>query len=388
MRIKTSLVMASTAALLAGMFDPSSVQARSRGFGGIGGIAAGAAMIGIMSGGARYSGSRSRHRHGGDEDSDSSRGSRDKSSDDRVLATIGAPSTQRQAAILKSIELNDDIGEVGTKSVVKIGITASSEAERDDTKSINDIIARFKSEQAKSDVAGDVTAHAIEQSLARAFKDSKLDIFESFVGENWSSERLRVMILDRVQAEIDQLFRGNNRGNAPMEELDQLIQRSAQSVYHRLFEISELLAANRSTALFAQRLYQTQGNLVDEQLREVTDRMLVKAANAPVAQYEGLMRRDSDGVALRYRAERIVLDCLSENVAKVTSSETGVATVGEIEQKIGQTAAVECSGWLAFQFGNEKIQLKPQRPMPLRAVWSPNGPKDDPSMYGRISGPL
>jgi hypothetical protein len=31
---------------------------------------------------------------------------------------------------------------------------------------------------------------------------------------------------------------------------------------------------------------------------------------------------------------RIVLDCLSENVERISSSETGIATIGEIEQKI------------------------------------------------------
>jgi hypothetical protein len=173
-----------------------------------------------------------------------------------------------------------------------------------------------------------------------------------------------------------------------MEELDRLIHRSAESVNHRLFEISELLAANRSTALFAQRLYQTHGRMVDDQLREVTDGMITKAANMAVVRFDSLMRRDEDGVAVRYRAERIVLDCLSENVVRISSSETGIATVGEIEQKIVQTATGQCIAWLENQFGTDKDKLKPQKPMPLRAVWSPSGPRDDPSMYGRVSGSL
>jgi hypothetical protein len=290
--------------------------------------------------------------------------------------------------ILKSINVSGDMGAVGSKDLTQIGVTSSSEAERDDTSQINEIIARFKIEQDKSGTPGDVTAHAIEQSLDKAFKDSKLNIFESFVGENWSAERLRVMILERVRAELPQLFQGNNRGNAPMEELDRLIHRSAESVNHRLFEISELLAANRSTALFAQRLYQTHGRMVDDQLREVTDLMITKAANMAVVRFDSLMRRDEDGVAVRYRAERIVLDCLSENVVRISSSETGIATVGEIEQKIVQTATGQCIAWLENQFGTDKDKLKPQKPMPLRAVWSPSGPRDDPSMYGRVSGSL
>jgi hypothetical protein len=383
--IRNAILFVSAAVLTSGFWDVAPVY--SRDFGSIIGGAVGGALNGL---GVR-GGYRSRRDRGNDDrDNDSAQRDRDSKSpsDDRVLASIGAPSAQRQSVILKSIDVSGDMGAVGSKNLTQIGVTSSSEAERDDTSQINEIIARFKMEQDKSGTPGDVTAHAIEQSLDKAFKDSKLNIFESFVGENWSAERLRVMILERVRAELPQLFQGNNRGNAPMEELDRLIHRSAESVNHRLFEISELLAANRSTALFAQRLYQTHGRMVDDQLREVTDRMITKAADMAVGRFDSLLRRDEDGVAVRYRAERIVLDCLSENVARISSSETGIATVGEIEQKIVQTATGQCIAWLENQFGTDKDKLKAQKPMPLRAVWSPTGPRDDPSMYGRVSGSL
>ena len=382
---RNAILFVSAAILTSGFWDVAPVY--SRDFGSMIGGAVGGALNGL---GVR-GGYRSRRERGNDDrDNDSARQDRDSKSpaDDRVLASIGAPSAQRQSVILKSIDVSGDMGAVGSKSLTQIGVTSSSEAERDDTSQINEIIARFKMEQDKSGTPGDVTAHAIEQSLDKAFKDSKLNIFESFVGENWSAERLRVMILERVRAELPQLFQGNNRGNAPMEELDRLIRRSAESVNHRLFEISELLAANRSTALFAQRLYQTHGRMVDDQLREVTDRMITKAANMAVGRFDSLLRRDEDGIAVRYRAERIVLDCLSENVARISSSETGIVTVGEIEQKIVQTATGQCTAWLENQFGTDKDKLKAQKPMPLRAVWSPTGPRDDPSMYGRVSGSL
>src|SRR5262249_34558657 len=201
-------------------------------------------------------------------------------------------------------------------------------------------------------------------------------------------ERLRVLILDRALTDLGRMFEGNNRGNAPMSELDQLIQRSAKAVYRRVFELSELLAANRSSALFVQRLYQTHGGLVDDQLREVADRMLTKASTASTAKFEAAMRRDPDGFAMRYRAQRIVLDCLSQNVEEITSSETGIATIEEIDQKINMTAAATCSQWLENQFGKDKDKIAAQKPMPLRAVWSETGPRDDPSMYGRATSTL
>ena len=98
------------------------------------------------------------------------------------------------------------------------------------------------------------------------------------------------------------------------------------------------------------------------------------------------LRQDENGFALRYRAQRIVFDCLSDNVEHISSSETGIATIGEIEQKIDETGKTECVGWLDHQFGTEARGLQPQQPMPLRVIWSATGPKDDPSMYGRARG--
>jgi len=171
-----------------------------------------------------------------------------------------------------------------------------------------------------------------------------------------------------------------------MTELDSLIDRSAQSTYRRVFEVSELLAANRGSALFVQRLYQVHGGLVDDHLRDLADGMITRASNAAIAKFEAALRQDENGFALRYRAQRIVFDCLSANVERISSSETGIATIGEIEQKIDDTGKSECVGWLDNQFGANTRSLEPQRPMPLRVTWSATGPKDDPSMYGRATG--
>jgi hypothetical protein len=114
--------------------------------------------------------------------------------------------------------------------------------------------------------------------------------------------------------------------------------------------------------------------------------MIIKASNAAIAKFEGALRRDDNGFALRYRAERIVFDCLSENVERISSSETGIATIGEIGQKIDQTARSECATWLENQFGAQARAINPQGPMPLRVIWSATGPKDDPSMYTGAHG--
>src|SRR5258708_23003327 len=365
-------------------------------FGGIPGALLGGALRLHFGGGG--GGGSSRHHPSRDKsDDDSSSDTKSSSSgsssannsrNDRVLASLGAPPSSVQTSVLKSVVSSGLLGVVGsTQDLKKVGQTFSKDDDRDWTGRIQRIVDRFKREQDKRvTTPGDVTEHAIEQSLDGAFKKAKLDTFESFLGENWSAERLRVRILDRVAADLPHLFDGNNRGNAPMQDLDNLIQRAAESIYRRIFEVSELLAANRSSTLFVQRLYQTHGGLVDDQLRELADGMIIKASNAAIGKFEGAMRRDDNGFALRYRAQRIVFDCLSENVERITSSDTGIATVGEIKQKIETTATAECASWLENQFGTQARGLNPQVPMPLRVIWSASGPKDDPSMYSRARG--
>jgi len=377
---------------LAGLMTPEPARAQF----GIPGIRLNLGGFGIgipgVGGAGRHSKpSRRESGSGGDDASQQSNGKSDSKSDarnDRVLASLGAPPSSVQTAVLKSVVSSGLLGVVGsTQDLSKVGQTASKDDDRDWTGRIQLIVDTFKREQDKRiTTPGDVTEHAIEQSLDQAFKNAKLDTFESFLGENWSSERLRVRILDRVLADLPHLFDGNNRGNAPMQELNTLIQRGAESIYRRIFEVSELLAANRSSALFVQRLYQTHGALLDDQLREVADGMITKASNAAIAKFEGALRRDENGFALRYRAQRIVFDCLSENVERISSSETGIATVGEVEQKIDQTARAECTTWLENQFGTQARGVNPQVPMPLRVIWSASGPKDDPSMYSRPRG--
>lgn len=362
------------------------------------GISIGGFPLGInLHGGFRYRGGRryraprghrSEERGTKSEDKDVGTNTRtDKP--DKVIASSGAPTSAQQTKVLQKIVTSAALTDVGsTKDLAEVGLqTLSNDRKRDYTTKIKDIIEKFKEEQhnARDTTPGDVTAHGIEQSLEKAVKNAKLELFERFVNEAWTSERLRTMILDRVAMDLRPLFDGNNRGNAPMEALDSLIQKTAESIYRRIFETSELLAANKSSALFMQRLYQAHGALVDNDLRESADTMITKASLGAISRYESAMRRAPDSYALRYRAQRIVFDCLSENVERMTSSETKIKTIGEIERRIADTSIEVCAAWLSNQFGPESGELKSQRPMPMRVIWSEAGPKDDPSMYGRVT---
>ena len=282
-----------------------------------------------------------RWRHSGDDDAGNDDSGSRKDRNDRA-ATLAPPSSKVEnallhvVAVLNADELGDASGDAGTnKALSPLGKAVSKEGERDWTEAVQKILKKFTDNQDRHvTTAGDVTEHAIEQSLDNAIKSAKLDTFQSFLGENWTVERLRAMVLDLVSADLDSLFKGNSRGYAPMQEVDQLIQHSAQATYRRIFELSELMAANRGSALFVQRLYQTHGGHVKDQLREDATDMIARSASAAVGKFESALRQNENGYALRYRAERIVYDCLSDNVEKISSSETDIAERGEIAQRI------------------------------------------------------
>jgi hypothetical protein len=309
----------------------------------------------------------------------------------RALAALAPPTTSEEQAILKSVVPSQSLGAVGASDDLnQIGKDDNAEASRDYTGRIDDLIKRIQQAQnaQHSTKEGDVTEHAILEALETSIRDANLIKFETFLGENWSPERLRVMILDRVQNEIGSLFDGTNRGQVTMNDLDLIIKKAANSVYARLFETSELLAANRSSTLFVQRLYQTHGDLVSGEVRETAEQLLLDASASGVAPLEPLLRRDPNAFALRYRAQRIIYDCLSDNVEGISSSESGMANSAEISKGVLDVTQQQCAKWVSSQLLEGEGKIKPQDPMPLRVIWTAEGPKDDPSMYGRATDQL
>ena len=94
------------------------------------------------------------------------------------------------------------------------------------------------------------------------------------------------------------------------------------------------------------------------------------------------MQRDPNAHALRYRAERIIYDCLSDNVEAISSSNSGMATPEEIGKGMLDVAQQQCAKWVSSQMITDG-KVKPQAPMPQRVIWTAEGPNDDPSMYDR-----
>jgi hypothetical protein len=306
-----------------------------------------------------------------------------KERDKKVLASLAVPS-RTQTAVLKSIVPANALGSVGASDDVnKLEQTSSTDEDRDYTKFISQLIDTFTKSEVRQAASGegDITEHAILQAVDDSYKHADLQRFSTFVGENWSLERLRVMILKRVITESDSMIHGTNKGRVSMEDLRGVIDKSANSIYQRLFETSELLAANRSSSLFVQLLYQTHGDAATGEVREGAERMLMHASGKVSGDFDNLIHRDPRSYALNYRKQRIVFDCLSDNIVKVTSAIQGIATPSEIDKRIGDVAATSCKDWLNNQFITADNKLKTQDPVPLRVIWSKTGLVDDQSMY-------
>ena len=251
-----------------------------------------------------------------------------------LLSVNPAPGTDDQLAVLKSIYASPTLGSIAAYDDPNArGLTESKEADRDYSAKIEALIGKLKAQQKSENSAqGDITQTGIVNSLDEAIRLAKLNRFETFLGEDWSAEHLRSDDFWTGSTRRLGAIDGTNRGAVSMNELDSMIKKAARDVHAHLFETSEMLAANHSATLFIERLYETHGNLIDDNVREDMEPLLARAADKDVAKINDRLRSDADSFALRYRERRIIFDCLSENLLTITASDSsGVPSHDEIE---------------------------------------------------------
>jgi hypothetical protein len=295
----------------------------------------------------------------------------------KSLGNVGVEEEIDTARLDQGREQNRDYSTALKSLFTKIGIN-----ERNSTRDGSSSLAQ-----------GDVTQHAVDRSVAKAYEVANLATFEQFKDEQWTQERFRVAMLERAQAEVPGLLFGNNFRRVEMDTIDEMIGRAARSIYKRALETSELIAVNQATARFTRALYELYGPLENDNLRAGVEEMLLGANHSAFADYEERFVRSEYGVILRYRAERILNDCLTSNIEDIVSKKGEPLTKELMIDRVEELARGECRNWVVNALGDPKKPTskeddeKALKPLPVRAVWvSPGKPRTDASMFGRASG--
>jgi hypothetical protein len=304
--------------------------------------------------------------------------------------------------VFKSIVVSKSLGAVGVEEPIdteKRDWARDSERDyvgaiQDFLKQIDDFDKRQSSRGDSSLAQGDVTQHAIDLAMTQAYERKKFVTFEQFVGEQWTNERLRVAILDRARAKLPGLLKGNNRGRVTMDQIREIIDKAADAIYDQTLETSELIALNQATARFMRSLYESRGPEIVESLGNGVEDVLLAASTAALADYQERFILDGElGVTLHYRAERIMVDCLTTNAKLITTSGDTKINADQINQKVAalvRSGAV-CKRWVTAGIGDPKSTDTDSdrnrfKPYPVRAVWTGGGdPKTDASMIRRVS---
>jgi hypothetical protein len=349
-------------------------------------------------GGYGGGGSRGGRRH--------SRGDTGSNSNSNSNTPSAAPATSYALArgasdtVFKGIVVSKGLGSVGVEDTIDTSKhDFVRETQRDYTAAIKSLLeqidksSKTKSRQGDSSLAqGDVTQHAIDRAVSRAYETSSLGTFEQFVGEQWTNERLRVAILDRTATEVPGLLVGNNFSRVEMAPIEDIIARAGQSIYKRTLETSELIAVNQATARFTRALFEMHGPSANTDLRAGVEELLLAASRVAFKEYEERFVRSDLGVVMRYRAERILVDCLTGNLHEITTSpDNSKATRVQMQDKVSELSRGECRNWVLNTIG-QPSQIDPKadkellKPLPERAVWiAPGVPKTDASMFSRVS---
>jgi hypothetical protein len=336
-------------------------------------------------------GAPGRRRHGGEENT-----TEQPAKDNAPKINLSRGTTD---VVFKSIVVSKGLGAVGVEETIDTSKQHDlvRESQRDYVGAIENLLAMIdraakqNNRQGASLLSqGDVTQHAIDRSVARAYEVAGLTTFEQFVGEQWTNERLRVAILNRATAEVPELLAGNNFSKVDMNQIDDIIARAGRSIYRRTLETSELIALNQGTARYSRAMYELRGPSANSDLRAGVEDMLLTASKTALADYQERFVRTEAGVMMHYRAERVLIDCLTANIDGITAS-TGSGK-DQMNEKVTALSRGECRKWVVNAIGepkqyDAKADEQYLKPLPIRAVWAaPGEAKTDASMFGRATG--
>ena len=107
-----------------------------------------------------------------------------------------------------------------------------------------------------------------------------------------------------------------------------------------------------------------------------------KASLEGIAHFQYVFSRADHPYTLIYRTQRIIFDCLSDNVDKIAGSGKAAASVADIEARFIETERRQCTNWVTNQMVGVDGGARPQIPLPLRVIWTAGGPKETRACMG------
>jgi hypothetical protein len=215
----------------------------------------------------------------------------------------------------------------------------------------------------KASEISQVTAGELTREAEEAYKAARLYDFERLAGELWTRERLIVRIIDRSRLELPPYFQGVGAKGPSMEDLKKVFARVAREVYSRALEVSEVAGVSQSFDRFIRTIYEKSGKsnlhlwtdgadgryerFVTAALGAVPREKFVKENASQAADPLGLERQ----FKFRFRARRVIFDCLSTNYTSLVGSGKPAAQleVGHIETGSSNEAALQEAVWQKAQ---------------------------------------
>ena len=315
---------------------------------------------------------------------------------DEDTSTVLAHGTTN--AVFKGIIVSKGLSSVGVEdSIDTARQDMDREKARDYSSAIEQILATIRdamASTARNGIAtlsqGDVTKHALDQAVTQTYQDARLATFEQFLGEQWTNERLRVAIVMLANTKMPELLDGNNFKRVEMKTLSEIIDKAGRDVYKRTLEMSELIAMNQATGRFMRVMFETHGSVQTDDQSVVMEDILHAGSTEAFKDYVERFQRSDLGVVMRYRAERVLMDCLTANVDKLVEGDSKKLSKQTAIAKIKELANGECRNWIVKAIGEPKPGTAQEdekilQPLPVRAVWVDGEAKTDASMFGRAS---
>jgi len=159
-----------------------------------------------------------------------------------------------------------------------------------------------------------VTKAEVRIAVEDAYKNTNLAMFDRVPGDLWTKERLMVLVLTQAQPALRPFFEGVGAKGPSMQDIQKVIADAAGIVYNRTLEANELLGVSFSYERLIRAIYEHSDGPMAILVGTDADEKLDQVESAALGTSRTGFTIRPDAFATRYRARRILYDCLSSGL--------------------------------------------------------------------------